>query len=268
MFFVVLAFVIQVAAPSTQAGILMQAMFVAAGTAIFVFAMAAKWLRGMSLERATADDSRSPVLFLRSFEEENDARSALLSLSPVRFFSALFWGFEDRLLGTFRSYGPFTILDSRSRLMPASGAMRLGVRDEHWRDHVRELMQDAVLIIIVAGRTRGVLWEIELALTLEDRNKVLIVTRNGLEYELVRTCLSNALAGASSAPPWPHRFRFTRTYFLFMDEEGCVHSVTPSFLRSVIDRMQSPFRSSLGIWTTLVRCVPHFFEQNELPLPR
>jgi len=246
----------------------MQVVFVAAGMAIFVFAMAAKWLRGLSLERATADDSRPPVLFLRSFEEENDARTALLSLSPVRFFSALFWGFEDRLLGTFRSYGPFTILDSRSRLMPASGAMRLGVRDEHWRHHVRDLMLDAALIIIVAGRTRGVLWEMELALTLEDRTKVLIVTRNGLEYELVRACLSNALTWASSTPPWPHWFRFTKTYFFFVDKEGCVHRVTPSFWRSVIDRMQAPFRSSLGIWTTLVRSVFLFFEQNELPLPR
>jgi hypothetical protein len=234
----------------------------------YCFATLGKSLYAKAIRMEMERDRRSPVLFLRSFEEEKDARTALISLSVTRFLRAVFWNVEDRAVRTFREYGPVTMLNSPKRWLPGPGANMPEVGNENWPEEVWLLMRDAVLVLIAAGRTPGLLWEIGTALTISNRRKVLIIVRNGLEYELVRERLQSALGDRGKLRPWPHSPRFNRIYFMYLNEDDEVRSVTPSFWLRVRDFAQATnFVWSPKRWSTVGRCVPGFFLQNGLIPP-
>jgi TM2 domain-containing membrane protein YozV len=152
------------------------------------FVLAARWgIAGFrsgwkydarSAEEALARDPRPPVLYLRSFEADPQmvvtghsraARAAGLlsyatSVSP-----------EQELAFILERVGPVIAIGKPGERLPELGAARRYVADDQWREVVHRMMRDAALVVIRAGETENLWWEIEQALALCLPGRVILV---------------------------------------------------------------------------------------------
>ncbi len=122
-------------------------------------------------EDVLAKDPRAPIVFLRSFGEESEdfglrsffravgtaftSRSMGLTVSP--------WGptFQSQLAMVMERIGPYIAVGRPGAPLPGTGAARLYVPDDLWQARVCELLQGARLVIIRAGTSAGLQWEIK-----------------------------------------------------------------------------------------------------------
>src|SRR5262245_38617646 len=108
----------------------------------------------VSADSLLAVDKRSPVLFLRSFTDDEkqqygNSQRALLDFS-----------LETRLANHFHRFGPFIAIGSPKETTPQLGAARVLLRDDEWQGRVLGWMKDANLIIMYCGTTQWVNWEL------------------------------------------------------------------------------------------------------------
>jgi hypothetical protein len=101
-----------------------------------------------------AVDRRSPVLFLRSFGDDErqqyaSSRRALLDFS-----------LETRLANHFHRFGPFIAIGSPTETVPQLGAARVLLSDDQWQSRVLDWMKAASVIIMYCGTTQWVNWEL------------------------------------------------------------------------------------------------------------
>ena len=101
-----------------------------------------------------AVDKRKPVLFLRSFvaDLDDDLHAGQAVLGGMAL--------EPRLARHFGSVGPFVAIGDPRDTIPKLGAARARRDGEDWRATVVEWMAAAQLIVLVAGATPSVLWEL------------------------------------------------------------------------------------------------------------
>lgn len=141
-------------------------------------------------------DTRPPILYLRPFTQD----SAVLSSGP-RIFNILnpfSWGKLRRWRGLLSSWGAFwrfkwtfeQLLEDRTRELgplvaigqpgtpPILGAHNLFVGDE-WQQRVADLARRAQLVVLAAGDTPGILWEVKFMLEHLDPSKCLVYVENG-----------------------------------------------------------------------------------------
>ena len=141
-------------------------------------------------------DTRPPILYLRPFTQDN----AVLSSGP-RIFNLLnpfSWGKVLRWRGLLSSWGAFwrfkwtfeQLLEDRTRDLgplvaigqpgapPILGAHNLFVGEE-WQARVDDLSRRAQLVVLAAGDTPGILWEVNFMLKNLDPSKCLIYVENG-----------------------------------------------------------------------------------------
>ena len=108
----------------------------------------------VSADSLLAVDKRPPILFLRSFDDDErqnyvDSRRALLDFS-----------LETRLANHFERFGPFIAIGSPKESVPQPGAARVLLPDDQWQSRVLGWMKDASLIIMYSGKTHWVNWEL------------------------------------------------------------------------------------------------------------
>ena len=101
-----------------------------------------------------AVDRRAPILFLRSFDDDEKQKfhrsdKALLDFS-----------LETRLSNHFSRFGPFIAIGSPQETVPQIGAARVLLADAEWQPRVLSWMQEAKLIIMYSGKTHWVNWEL------------------------------------------------------------------------------------------------------------
>lgn len=117
--------------------------------------------RQMRAERALellARDPRPPVLFLRSFQDDDlidPSFPATNQIVPVRY--------ESRLVKSLKTLGPAVALGRPGEAQPELGAARLYVGDSDWQDAISYFIDRAVAVVAVVGRSQGLWWEIEFA---------------------------------------------------------------------------------------------------------
>ena len=101
-----------------------------------------------------AVDQRPPILFLRSFDDDE----------KQKFFTAekalLDFSLETRLSNHFSRFGPFIAIGSPKEAVPQLGASRVLLSDEEWQPRVIGWMREAELIIMYSGKTHWVNWEL------------------------------------------------------------------------------------------------------------
>jgi hypothetical protein len=108
-------------------------------------------------------DARAPVLYLRSFRDDNDikvrARASNGRILPERSIKI---SFEELVTDQLWGYGPVLALgDPQAQGQPAPlGAARDYPGMARWEEKVTELMQQASMILAIAGGTDGLTWEI------------------------------------------------------------------------------------------------------------
>lgn len=131
-----------------------------------------------STSELLAVDPRRPVLFLRSFADEN--LEVLAPWYDIRGWPAKmrWWHsmrFEPALQVLLAHHGPLVAIGQPGEALPPLGAAREYALGHEWRDRVEQLIADAQLIVVVAGATQGLVWELERVARLGATSKLMIV---------------------------------------------------------------------------------------------
>jgi TM2 domain-containing membrane protein YozV len=148
-----------------------------ARTSILLFRSSWKY-EAPSAEEVLRHDTRSPVVYLRSFGIDDEivstegGRWAWLS-SRLQYTAAA--SPEQELAWIMARVGPVIAIGKPGERLPQLGAARLYVDDDHWRDTIDDLMARSALIVVRAGDTPNLWWEIERAMTRQRPERVIIV---------------------------------------------------------------------------------------------
>lgn len=105
------------------------------------------------------------VLYLRSFIDDDTFDDLSKQNRPVDPVSQMFIfpkTTEQQLEDLFESVGPVVCIGDPREKLPQLGAQRMYFRDEssNWQDEARKLMRASRLVIIRAGNSPGLLWEL------------------------------------------------------------------------------------------------------------
>lgn len=143
---------------------------------IFIYAFnrkrVAEQLRALSIEESTGRERRAPILFLRSFaDDEIHVERSLSLLTGGRIplecplLDPKFWGrmvrYEEIIAKALWEIGPVVAIGAPSEEIPQLGAIRSYYADTSWQSKVTELMHRARLILMIPSGSRSVQWEIE-----------------------------------------------------------------------------------------------------------
>jgi hypothetical protein len=139
----------------------------------------ARWFSRASYAEQVERDPRQPILFLRSFQDDQvhlPERGLLW-----RWIRALLApGMRGRrldhfLVESFSRYGPALALGNPGEKQLPFGAARVYCTHDTWKDQVAEIANRANYVVLVADSTPGVEWEIWHFLTPAWREKTLFI---------------------------------------------------------------------------------------------
>lgn len=219
-------------------------------------------------------DSRPPIIYLRSFTEEQSKASAknrfnYLSSSPTGVymfthtptnFSALYRDRFERdknrkISGSIRStmdeqmffaqylsdFGPYIAIGRPSESFESMdlGAAKLYVNDEDWQNTVIELIQSANAVVLESGESAGLSWEISQLVSKVNPQKVLMILPR-LQSKYDEFCL---FAEDLFPEPFPKELPVSR---LLMFEDGWIPVELNNPTMSVEDALK-PFIERLGL---------------------
>lgn len=123
-------------------------------------------------------DARPPVLYLRSFQDDDAikvwARNTDGRILPERLVKITF---EELVTDHLWCYGPvLAIGDPREKgKLAALGAARDFAQDDEWQRKATQMMQQASMIVMVLGRSDGVIWEVNRIVELGLTRKLLLL---------------------------------------------------------------------------------------------
>jgi hypothetical protein len=138
---------------------------VCAPLTIFLDLRASRWVLYLSIRinrrarryrvshGALRRDARDPVLYLRSFSDDYEAK--LEGFFPNTF--------EEHLVTSYKRHGPVVAVGRPKEGLPLLGASRLYFDNQDWQAGVRYLMSVSRDVVIHAGIAPGLLWELGVA---------------------------------------------------------------------------------------------------------
>jgi hypothetical protein len=159
-----------------------------------------KQIGALSAQALLARDSRPPVLYLRSFQDDSVGAEGSLKMMPLG--GGLIVGGmiamldlaggaateEEQLAEALHDVGPFVAVGKPGEKLPQLGAARMYLQDTEWRDAVHELMSRAGLVVLRAGRTDGLWWEVQTAAEIVRPERIVFLLPYEREqYELFRS---------------------------------------------------------------------------------
>jgi hypothetical protein len=143
------------------------------------------WRRRLLLKsasKALSEDQRPPILYLRSFQDDD------ITSRPIRE-SALPFSFteEEYLVEMLNDFGPCIAIGQPGEKLPDLGAARIYVADDQWQEKVRELLVSSRLVVLRAGKTKNFLWEVEQSIkSVNPRNIIILIPRMKNVYSWFR----------------------------------------------------------------------------------
>ena len=113
-------------------------------------------------ELARVEDSRPPILFLRSFRDDQVTLSKAPLPLPLRFFDpgTQAGTLEGLLVRVMTSVGPVIAVGNPGEPIAPIGVARTYITNRPWEDVVSDLIREARLIIVGLDATPGVRWEL------------------------------------------------------------------------------------------------------------
>lgn len=145
---------------------------------------------------ARREDDRPPVLFLRSFEDDQVSLRSASAVAAVRLVDPSFeHAHIEDVLQTCLSIGPVIAVGRPTDTRPPEGVPRLYVPGAEWQAVVSDLMGEAALIVVGVSESAGLIWEIERLVAQGHLDKTVFIVppedaRNErLLFELVRRVL-------------------------------------------------------------------------------
>ena len=151
-------------------------------------------------EQALAADPRAPVVYLRSFVvDEQLWMTGGWVARVVRFLIyTLSTSPEQEMSFVMEQVGPVITIGRPGEPLPGLGAARLYVRDDEWREVVGQKMTDAALVVIRAGDTPNLWWEIKHAMSRCPRGRILMMA---LGPPAAQTTFDRRFVEEFGAPP-------------------------------------------------------------------
>lgn len=117
----------------------------------------------LSSEKVFADE-RAPILFLRSFSDDQVDNCARVDRQTA----------EEILVSMLKDMGPVVAVGRPGEKNPPLGALRLYFKDDQWQEKVMSLMSIAQLVVIQAGSSDGLIWELEAVRKVAKPENVLV----------------------------------------------------------------------------------------------
>lgn len=139
-----------------------------------------KRLKTKTYAETLANDTRDPVLYLRSFRDDAKTVTALDGRAILSLLTLGTKTEEDALVKAFSRIGPVIAIGDPNEMIPETGAARLYVGHDEWQTVAHNLMSTAKLIILYAGWTDGVSWEMRRAKRSVPPEKLLLMLPNPL----------------------------------------------------------------------------------------
>ena len=114
-------------------------------------------------------DKRPPILFLRSFSDDDHVKFLQSSQSLFDF------SLESRLAGHYSRIGPFIAVAAPGRETDSIGAARAALTDAEWQGQVADWMKSARTIILMAGVSHWIGWELRQIVERGYTGKLIVV---------------------------------------------------------------------------------------------
>lgn len=197
----------------------------------------AQRLTRTSLEGLISSDPRWPILFLRSFRDDQ-VRLAPPKRTLLRWL--IFLGdprplLDHILLENMTPYGPVAAIGAPGA-RPPFGVARTYVSDQDWKLAVQELSTKALIIVIAVDETPGVRWEIEYISSAKWTKKTLFLLPPGYSdpqraYDIFRHTITTSSdrtgEGGEAAHVFLDRYR-SRTCIVgwFVHHDGTIEILT------------------------------------------
>ncbi len=128
-------------------------------------------------------DERPPVVYVRSFSSDDELHGVEGPLSRV--YKGLHYTAavspEQEMAWIMDRAGPVVAIGKPGERLPELGAARKYVDDDHWRDTITDLMARAALVVVRAGDTANLWWEIEQAAARVRPERIIVVALGGNE---------------------------------------------------------------------------------------
>ena len=125
---------------------------------LVVFAMARRALQP-DAEWVLANDLRAPILFLRSVDDDRLKVQQHVRLLGIPDLHPL--PFEKALSSAMSSFGPLVAVGEPGEHLPQPGAVLVHLGENHWQETVVSLIRSSRLILMMAGTTSWVVWEMQ-----------------------------------------------------------------------------------------------------------
>lgn len=241
-------------------------------TMIVVFVplfLGAAWLVGVGRRIAQLSaidsligDTRAPITYLRSFEEEGAMKAffgiddqptnAGIALLEVLYMLAgrRATSMEVELARVLSAYGPFIAIGQPGERVPHAGASRVYVGHDDWRGVITTAMRESQVVIWQAGTTPGIFWELAAIVEIcSPRHVVLLMPNPWLkadEFERVRI-------RANSILPQPIAASQDDYNFIVFDEAWTPRGVKFQYQPSLL---QTFLPSNLDLKGTLDAFIP------------
>ena len=153
-------------------------------------------------------DARPIVLYLRSFQDDSGIKlRARATNGRILLERLIKISFEELVTDHLWRYGPvLAISNSRAKdKLEPLGAAREYATDASWQDKVTDLMQQASMIVAIAGATQGFVWEIDRIARLGFLSKLVLLLPPVATEELMARwqCLASNANFLPRFPRWP-----------------------------------------------------------------
>jgi hypothetical protein len=165
----------------------------------FLYRMGSDWYKqgkhrsAPSAASLMSKDPRPPVLYLRSFQDDSIAAQGKLHYASSGQtggwyqLSLVAETEEEQLAQVMNEIGPFVAIGRPGEKVPEIGAARMYANDDEWRSKVLNLIGRAKLIVLRAGDSSNVLWELESVVKLVRPEQVILLVPDGsAQYNVFR----------------------------------------------------------------------------------
>ena len=185
-------------------------------------------LRRRSSTRFLSEDRRPPVLYLRSFKDDE------ITSRPLREPGTLFsFTEEEYLVEVLKDFGPCIAIGQPGENLPDLGAMRIYLADDVWQDKVRELLISSKLVVLRAGRTPNFLWEVEQSVrNVRPQHIIVLIPRTKNLYSRFRELASRYFPKPlpeTIGTPNPFSGSASLHGYMYFDEDWSPHFIEFSY---------------------------------------
>jgi len=129
----------------------------------------AKRLDARPAFRPSAQDTRAPVIYLRSFTDDSKVYGRM-EMTDLKFSTE-----EEIIAELVGVIGPLVAIGRPGEPLAYAGATRLYVEEADWQERVRTLLSQSKLVIVRAGDTPGLRWEIKECISIVRPERLLFL---------------------------------------------------------------------------------------------